>query len=189
VDASCPGSGDNGGKNDLRSYSGSITIGSNALVSATGPAGSNPGTNNLASCSGITNNGIVSPADANGADNFGLCSPVAPDPIFTSSPCQQSRPAINNPAITALGKTGLILTYPNPFNGSTTISYALASEEKVIIKVYSVSGNEIATLQNGRQQAGVHNLEWNGSAYPGGIYIVKMIAGSYSGVNKLVSLK
>src|SRR6185369_13419354 len=104
------------------------------------------------------------------------------------NPCVGVREAINGPVTTA-NNTNFILAYPNPFNGSTTISYSLATDEKVNIKVYSVSGGEVATLQNGRQLAGLHNLEWNGSAFPGGVYIIKMEAGKYTGINKLMLMK
>ena len=44
--------------------------------------------------------------------------------------------------------------YPNPFNPNTVISYRLPVTGKVILKVYDMIGNEVATLVNEEKQAG-----------------------------------
>ena len=77
------GSAGKGGKNTLRSYSGGILIGPKAQVLANfvGTPGSN-GTNLLTSCTGVTNNGTVNPADLVPGDDSGVCAPPAPDPLF-----------------------------------------------------------------------------------------------------------
>jgi len=86
VDATAPGAGDKGGTNELRSFSGNIIINTDALVSASVPAGSGTvqGVNLLASCGGITNNGSVTPGDAVPGDDTGACSPAAPEPLFSN---------------------------------------------------------------------------------------------------------
>jgi hypothetical protein len=81
VDTAATGSPSQGGTNDLRSYSGSITIGVNAVVTA---AGATAGTNLLTACGGVTNNGTVTPADANPGDDNGTCAPAAPSPLYSS---------------------------------------------------------------------------------------------------------
>jgi hypothetical protein len=81
VDSSAAGSPSQGGTNELKSYSGRITVGAGALISATGATA---GTNLLTACTGVTNNGTVSPADANTSDDTGTCSPAAPAPLYTS---------------------------------------------------------------------------------------------------------
>jgi len=86
VDASSPSVGDKGGTNEIRSFTGNITINTNALISAKVPAGSGTvqGINLLTSCGGVTNNGTVDPVDAVPGDDSGTCSPAAPEPIFSS---------------------------------------------------------------------------------------------------------
>jgi len=81
VDISATGSPSQGGTNELKSYAGGITIGANALISATGAT---PGSNLLTSCTGVTNNGTVSPADATPGDDSGVCAPASPSPLYSS---------------------------------------------------------------------------------------------------------
>jgi len=194
VDASAPGSGDNGGVNDIRSYSGSIIVGPNALVTADAPFG-NPGSNNLASCTGITITGTVVPADGNAGDNTGTCGQATPDAIYTDlCPADQELPSkrgVNESdnSVNVISKTGFLKTYPNPFSQSTTVSYELGADENVTIKVFSISGKEVATLQNGNQHAGSYNMQWNAVAFPAGVYVVQMKAGTYTGMNKLMLIK
>ncbi len=73
------GSTGSGGTNELRAFAGGITVGAAAEVSATGGT---PGTNLLTACTGVTNAGVVTPADANAADDAGSCSPAAPAALF-----------------------------------------------------------------------------------------------------------
>lgn len=86
-------------------------------------------------------------------------------------------------------KTSLSRSFPNPFNGTTNITYALENNANVILKIYSITGKEITTLVNAEETAGEHSLQWNSAGYPGGIYILKLNAGSYMGINKLVVIK
>lgn len=52
--------------------------------------------------------------------------------------------------------------YPNPFNPSTTIRYELPQQSRVELTIYSVTGQKIVTLINGRVNAGVHHVQWDG---------------------------
>jgi hypothetical protein len=76
-----------GGPNALRSYSGAVQILSPyATVLAGGfSAAGTPGANLLTSCLGLTNQGIVNPADLNTLDDAGVCSPTAPPASFTTA--------------------------------------------------------------------------------------------------------
>ena len=74
--------------------------------------------------------------------------------------------------------------YPNPFNPSTTISFELPEEAMYSIKIFSMLGEELNLLSNGKLQAGKHEINFSASSVNGGLpsgnYIVSLQA---SGVN------
>ncbi len=55
--------------------------------------------------------------------------------------------------------------YPNPFNPSTTISYTLAKNTDVSLKIYDIMGQQVAQLVNQKQSAGVYNVQFDASRF------------------------
>lgn len=87
----------------------------------------------------------------------------------------------------ALTNTNLKLSaYPNPFVASTNISYTLAKDEKVIIKLYSISGELIKTIINRNQQAGSYLQTIEGNDIAKGAYYVGIITGDKKTVVNIV---
>ena len=72
----------------------------------------------------------------------------------------------------------LFQNYPNPFNPSTVISYQLAVNSQVTLKVYNVLGNEVATLVNEEKPTGVYEVEFNTSNLASGVYFYQLQAGT-----------
>ncbi len=79
--------------------------------------------------------------------------------------------------------------YPNPFNPSTMITYSLAEEVKVNLKIYDVMGREVAQLINETQNTGEHHYNFDASALSSGIYFYKLSAGDFVSVKKMTLLK
>jgi hypothetical protein len=84
--------------------------------------------------------------------------------------------------------------YPNPFNPSTNIDFALPSAQHVTLDVYNVLGQHIRTLIRGDLEAGQYSSTWNGrdksgTSVPSGIYFYKLTAGSFSETQKMLMLK
>lgn len=79
--------------------------------------------------------------------------------------------------------------YPNPFNPSTVISYALPQSGLVTLKVYDILGNEVATLVNEVKSEGIHSVNFDASGLPSGVYIYKMQAGDFVQTKKMMLLK
>jgi photosystem II stability/assembly factor-like uncharacterized protein len=79
--------------------------------------------------------------------------------------------------------------YPNPFNPSTTFRYSIPQTSKVVIKVYDILGNEIATLMDEEKSVGTYELTWNASSLPSGVYFYQIKAGSYIETKKMMLLK
>ncbi|MCX6641413.1 MAG: SBBP repeat-containing protein [bacterium] len=79
--------------------------------------------------------------------------------------------------------------YPNPFNPTTTISYTLPTAGLVNLSIYDVAGKRVAELVNGRRDAGVQQVTFDGSALATGVYFCRLQAGDYSGVQKMALVK
>jgi len=79
--------------------------------------------------------------------------------------------------------------YPNPFNPVTKIKYSIPQSSNVIVKVFDVLGNEVATLVNEQKQAGTYELEWNGENVPSGVYFYQIKAGSFIEIKKMILMK
>jgi hypothetical protein len=83
--------------------------------------------------------------------------------------------------------------YPNPFNPVTTIRFAIPEPAQVTLKVYSITGQEIATLVNERREPGTYAIPFNaagqGKALASGVYFYQIVAGNYTATRKLILLK
>ncbi|RMF66327.1 MAG: T9SS C-terminal target domain-containing protein [Calditrichaeota bacterium] len=76
----------------------------------------------------------------------------------------------------------LFQNYPNPFNPETTIKYQLPEAAHLTVKIYNILGQEIRTLVDKQQPAGVYSVTWDGKDSLGrqvasGIYIYQVKAG------------
>jgi len=78
---------------------------------------------------------------------------------------------------------------PNPFNPSTELSYQLPAYSRVLLKIYDTAGREVRTLVDGWQKAGLHEVTFDASALPSGLYFARLTAGEFTAVEKLVLLK
>jgi hypothetical protein len=79
--------------------------------------------------------------------------------------------------------------FPNPFNPSTTIEFALAKQEYVTLKIYNLTGELVAVLLEEQQPAGTHRVYWNASAIASGVYVYRLQAGSFVQSKKLVLMR
>jgi len=78
---------------------------------------------------------------------------------------------------------------PNPFNPSTTIRYGLPHKSAVQLTVFNTLGQQVALLQSGEQEAGYHEVKFDGSRLSSGVYLYTMQAGSFVQTRKLVLLR
>jgi len=93
------------------------------------------------------------------------------------------------------GNTDLLPTscylenYPQPFNPTTTIEFAVTEPGKVSLQVYNIVGQKVATLVNEHTEAGIHRVTFDGSDLPSGIYIAQLIGVNATFTRKLVLMK
>ncbi len=91
-------------------------------------------------------------------------------------------------------KFALHANYPNPFNPVTTIRYDLPSTTLVELTIYDIQGRMVRQLVSVEQAAGRYSIEWSGtddagSALGTGLYICRLVAGTYAQSVKMVYLK
>jgi sugar lactone lactonase YvrE len=84
--------------------------------------------------------------------------------------------------------------YPNPFNPSTNIQYDLRRSTKVVLRIYDNLGQEVRTLVDATQPAGVHQIQWDGTneegvEVPSGLYLYYLKAGSSIQARKMILLR
>jgi surface protein len=79
--------------------------------------------------------------------------------------------------------------FPNPFNPSTTIRYALPEAAQVRLEVFTVTGQRVAVLASGEQNAGWHTVAFDGSSLASGVYIYRLQAGGFVQTRKLMLIK
>jgi hypothetical protein len=88
-----------------------------------------------------------------------------------------------------LNRMKLYQNYPNPFNPSTKITFTLAKSEYVTLYVYNTLGQKVETRLDTKMTAGSHDVEFNASDLPSGIYFYRIQAGEFSRVKKMVLLR
>jgi hypothetical protein len=76
--------------------------------------------------------------------------------------------------------------YPNPFNPSTTIEYTIPKDGYVSLKVFDITGREIASLVDKYQNAGSYIVMWDASKFSSGVYFYRIVAGDYIATKRMV---
>lgn len=84
--------------------------------------------------------------------------------------------------------------YPNPFNPSTEIVFSIPKGEMVVVKVYSILGEEVRTLVNDFKTAGQYSVSWDGKDSAGhkvssGVYLYRLQTNSHMEVKKMTFLQ
>ena len=79
--------------------------------------------------------------------------------------------------------------YPNPFNPSTTVKFKVSEDVHVEMKLFDINGQQKEILLNNFMNAGAHSIRINLKNYSSGIYFIRMTAGNFNDIKKIVLLK
>ena len=79
--------------------------------------------------------------------------------------------------------------YPNPFNPATEIQYSIPKSGIVILKVFNLLGQEVATLVNQEQTPGSYKVSFDASKFASGVYLYRIQSGNYSLTKKMILMK
>jgi endoglucanase len=105
--------------------------------------------------------------------------------------------------ITEINNYELFQNFPNPFNPLTKIKFTIPtvvrdlsrnsdagnSSSHTLLKVFDILGKEVATLINKELSPGLHEVEFDGSKFPSGVYFYELRAGDFVSVKKLILAK
>ncbi|MBK8551625.1 MAG: T9SS type A sorting domain-containing protein [Ignavibacteria bacterium] len=86
-------------------------------------------------------------------------------------------------------KYELSQNYPNPFNPVTVIRYALTENGFTNLKIYDITGREVAKLVNEKQDAGRYEVTFNGSNFASGVYFYELRSGEFVSQKRMFLLK
>jgi len=90
----------------------------------------------------------------------------------------------NNPVNFSLSQN-----YPNPFNPVTSIKYEIPQNGFVKLKIFNVLGMEISTLVNQTKRQGTHEVTWNASDFPSGVYFYELNVDGFTERKKMILVK
>ena len=96
------------------------------------------------------------------ARTLGYAGGITPEPVSVAHPDER------------ITRLELLPAYPNPFNPSTTIRFELPERMQVVLEVYTMAGQRVATLTNAALDAGSHQATFNGAGLASGIYIYRL---------------
>ncbi len=83
----------------------------------------------------------------------------------------------------------LVQNYPNPFNPSTVISYSVAKDGPVTLKVFNNIGQQVAELVNRNQTAGIYSINFNASSLSSGVYFYTLSSNEFTATKKFILVK
>ncbi|MDD5529773.1 MAG: T9SS type A sorting domain-containing protein [bacterium] len=97
----------------------------------------------------------------------------------------------NKPTISIYG---LSSCSPNPFTRNTEIKYSIPATGHITVKIFNLSGQEVANLVNKEQNSGSYTINWNGKdkngkLVPTGMYLYQLKSGNFSETKKMVLMK
>jgi hypothetical protein len=145
------------------------------VLVSTGPYTLNPGDSldvSMAFVAGKGKQAIIAAAQAARAKYIALTTGV-PDLLSSRVPSE----------------FGLSQNYPNPFNPRTTIRYEVPQKSRLTLSVYNLLGQQVSILVQGEQEAGHHEVRFDGSNLASGVYFYRLQAGSFVETKKLLLLK
>jgi hypothetical protein len=93
------------------------------------------------------------------------------------------------------GREASLDGYPNPFNPTTQLHFALPDGGNVSLIIYDILGRQVAALANGFYGAGTYDVTWNASLAASGVYFARLTLHDSQGklkfnkVNKLLLMK
>lgn len=91
--------------------------------------------------------------------------------------------------ITFPSTTEILMACPNPFNGRLQIEFMLDKSSELKLKVYDLSGREVAVIKSGNYDRGSYRLHWMAEGLPSGVYLVRLETGDVIRTLKVILMR
>ncbi|GAB5518784.1 MAG: hypothetical protein RhofKO_10350 [Rhodothermales bacterium] len=101
----------------------------------------------------------------------------------------QDAQATNTEATDEIPSAYALGAYPNPFNPAATITYALPEAAHAKLSVFDLTGREVAVLVDEVRTAGQHEVTFDATNLPSGVYLYRMQSGAHSSMKSIVLMK
>jgi poly(beta-D-mannuronate) lyase len=79
--------------------------------------------------------------------------------------------------------------FPNPFNPTTTITFALKGGGPTTLVIYDLTGREVSELVNRYLEAGIYKFEYNAHSLSSGVFLYRLTSGEFTSIKKMVLLQ
>jgi hypothetical protein len=86
-------------------------------------------------------------------------------------------------------EVGLVRNYPNPFNGTTIMSYDLNKGGRVRLMIFDAAGRCVAVPADENQSPGRHSVRWEADGMPAGLYVCRIQTDGSVKAGKMLLLK
>lgn len=83
----------------------------------------------------------------------------------------------------------IVTNYPNPLKLSTTIAFTLRHPSDIQLEVFDLLGNRVRVLENGFKSSGEHEITFDATGLPSGVYFYTLSAGDFTQTRKMVVLR
>ncbi|MGI9174634.1 MAG: T9SS type A sorting domain-containing protein, partial [Rhodothermales bacterium] len=118
--------------------------------------------------------------------DLGAGRPLEPDEFWTLQEANVFLSTASPDGFETPRELALHPNFPNPFSGSTTISYTLPEAMPVRLEVYDLLGRRVAVLAEGDQAAATYTVPFDGSALASGVYLLRLRAGGMQRTKRMV---
>jgi hypothetical protein len=113
----------------------------------------------------------------------------SPEPVFSDMWLVKTGPELSATAPPLAQDLRFLTNYPNPFNARTTVEFVVPRRSRVMIRAFDILGREVAVLINEIQTAGRHQMLFDASSLPSGVYLCRLEAGEMMQTRKMVLIK
>ncbi len=135
----------------------------------------------------ILASGFINPEENNSGPKFTVMAVLASGSVVEFQESVTTSVGENGASVPTVFQLGQ--NYPNPFNPSTAIEFAIPSTQTAVLKVFDVTGREVATLVDNELGAGVYTISFEAGNLASGVYFYKLKTQDFVQTRRMILMK